>query len=110
MIGDEVEAGLQHRQEQLEHRRAVGQDRRDDVALLQPQRAQAVHDLVARGEQLACRMLACRRGRPGRGVLGRLAAMFQNPRSVIVPRLEHVLVLVGKTTGAPVDRRSKNVF
>ena len=51
-------AGLGRRQVELDHGRAVGQHGRDAVALLQPERAQPMHELVAARQQLAARPLA----------------------------------------------------
>ena len=59
----EVHAGLRDGEVELDDRRVVRQHRRDAVALAQPERAQAVHDAVARRD--AARR-ASTRARPAR--------------------------------------------
>ena len=65
-MGVEIPARLPRRQIQLDHRRAVGQHRGDAVARLQSEGAQAVHQPVRRGQQLARGDLLGRRDRPAR--------------------------------------------
>jgi hypothetical protein len=103
--GGQVPAGLGHGEVELDRLGAVGQDGGHAIALLETQRAQAVHDAVALREQLAAAPLAAVGGDEPQDLgilLGEVpeteqrhrdsfrAARPRRPRPGPSPKVEHV--------------------